>query len=59
MVASTANKDIKDYFTKCVKGRELERGIALKMKVKLAAKYLVVAWTLMKENKKFDISCFQ
>jgi len=59
MVASTANADVKEYFTRCIKGRELERGIALKMKVKLAAKYLVVAWTLMKDNKKFDPSCFK
>ena len=59
MVASTANTDVKEYFTRCIRGRELERGIALKMKVKLAAKYLVVAWTLMKDNKKFDPSCFK
>ena len=59
MVASTANTDVKAYFARCIKGRELERGIALKMKVKLAAKYLVVAWTLMKDNKKFDPSCFK
>ena len=39
-------------------GRELECGIKLKMKVKLAAKLLVVAWTLMKTGQKFEASCF-
>lgn len=41
-----------------LKGRELERGIKLKMKVKLAAKLLVVAWTLMKRKEHFKASCF-
>jgi transposase len=58
MVASTANPDIRTYFSKLIKGRELERGINLKMKVKLAAKLLVVAWTLMKKREKFKASCF-
>ena len=58
MVASTANPDIRTYFTKLLKGRELERGINLKMKVKLAAKLLVVAWTLMKKREHFKSSCF-
>lgn len=58
MVASTANPDIRTYFSKLIKGRELERGINLKMKVKLAAKLLVVAWTLMKKREHFKSSCF-
>jgi transposase len=58
MVSSTSNPDIRSYFCKLIKGRELERGINLKMKVKLAAKLLVVAWTLMKRREQFKPSCF-
>jgi transposase len=58
MVASTANPVIRNYFSRLIKGRELERGIQLKMKVKLAAKLLVVAWTLMKRREQFNPSCF-
>lgn len=58
MVASTANPVIRSYFSRLIKGRELERGIQLKMKVKLAAKLLVVAWTLMKRREQFNPSCF-
>jgi hypothetical protein len=35
-------------------GREKEKGIKTKMRVKLAAKLLVVAWTLMKKREPFD-----
>ena len=58
MVASALNPDIRSYFSKLLKGREFERGIQLKMKVKLAAKLLVVAWTLMKSKEQFKSSCF-
>lgn len=58
MVASSSNPGIRSYFIKLVKGRELERGINLKMKVKLAAKLLIVAWTLMKTREQFKSSCF-
>ena len=58
MVASSLSPDIRSYFSKMLKGRELERGIQLKMKVKLAAKFLVVAWTLMKSKEQFKFSCF-
>ncbi len=58
MVASTSNPVIRNYFSKLIKGRELERGISLKMKVKLAEKLLIVAWTLMKTRDKFNPSCF-
>ena len=58
MVSSTVNPAIRNYFSKLIKGRELERGINLKMKVKLAAKLLVVAWTLMKRKEQFKPSCF-
>ncbi len=58
MVSSSLNPVIRNYFSRLIKGRELERGIQLKMKVKLAAKLLVVAWTLMKRREQFNPSCF-
>ena len=58
MVASALNPDIRGYFSNLLKGRELERGIKLKMKVKLAAKFLVIAWTLMKRREQFKTSRF-
>ncbi|MDY6837049.1 MAG: hypothetical protein SWH78_03655 [Thermodesulfobacteriota bacterium] len=53
-VASTHNRHFIVYFNKLVHGRERERGIRTKMRVKLAAKMLVVAWTLMKRQEAFD-----
>jgi len=57
-VASLWNPTIRHYFIGLIKGRELERGIKLKMKVKLAAKLLIIAWTLMKRREQFNPSCF-
>jgi len=53
-VASTRNPDFIRYFTRTLRGREREHGIKTKMKVKLAAKMLKIAWTLMKKNQRFD-----
>jgi len=53
-VASTRNPYFIRYFTKTLLGRERERGIKTKMKVKLAAKMLKIAWTLMKKSQGFD-----
>ena len=53
-VASTRNPEFIRYFTRMLRGRERERGIKTKMKVKLAAKMLKIAWTLMKRNQGFD-----
>jgi transposase len=58
-VAASLNADIRRYFTRLLKGRELERGINLKMKVKLASKLLIVAWTLMRTGEQFKPSCFE
>jgi transposase len=55
-IASTLNRDFKIYYTNQLKGRERERGIGTKMKVKLAAKMLIIAWTLMKKKEPFDPS---
>jgi transposase len=53
-IASLKNKDFIVYFTNKLKGRAKENGIVTKMRVKLAAKLLVIAWTLMKKKECFD-----
>jgi transposase len=53
-VACSRDKHFIKYFTKLLRGRERERGIKTKMRVKLAAKLLVIAWTLMKRQESFD-----
>jgi transposase len=42
-IASTMNKPFMNYFTDKLQGREREKGIGTKMRVKLAAKMLVIA----------------
>ena len=54
LVASTRNTHFIAYFTAKLRGREQERGIKTKMRVKLAAKMLVIAWTLMKNKVPFN-----
>jgi transposase len=54
LVASTHNKSLKKYYEEKVQGREKEKGIKTKMRVKLAAKMLVIAWTLMKKKEPFN-----
>ena len=53
-VASARVDHFRSYFAKMLRGRERERGIITKMRVKLAAKMLVIAWTLMKKREPFD-----
>jgi transposase len=54
MVASTKNSHFIKYFTEKIRGREGEKGIITKMRVKLAAKLLIIAWTLMKNKEPFN-----
>jgi transposase len=54
LIASLKNRDVMIYYTNKIRGREREKGIHIKMRVKLAAKLLVIAWTLMKKKEKFD-----
>ena len=54
LIASVRNRNFLIYFTNKLRGREKEKGIKTKMRVKLAAKLLVVAWTLMKKKEPFD-----
>ena len=53
-VAAARTDLFRSYFTKLLQGRERERGIKTKMRVKLAAKMLIIAWTLMKKREVFD-----
>ena len=54
LVASTRNRNFIVYYTNILRGREKEKGIKTKMRVKLAAKLLVIAWTLMKKKESFN-----
>jgi len=54
LIASARNSTFIRYFTNMLKGREKERGIKIKMRVKLAAKMLIIAWTLMKKKIDFN-----
>jgi hypothetical protein len=58
-IASYKVETIRNHFTRLLKGGEQERGIKIKMRVKLAAKLLVIAWTLMKRNEAFDRGYFK
>ncbi len=53
-IAATRNKDFIFYFAKQLQGRDKEKGIKTKRWVKLSAKLLIVAWTLMKKQETFD-----
>ena len=54
LVASLQNRHVMVYYTNKIRGREREKGIHVKMRVKLAAKLLVIAWTLMKKKEPFN-----
>lgn len=54
LIASSRHRSFMAYFAKMLQGRERERGIRTKMRVKLAAKMLVIAWTLMKRGESFN-----
>ena len=54
MIASYRSTPFIRYFTDKLRGREKEKGIKTKMRVKLAAKMLIIAWTLMKKMEPFD-----
>lgn len=53
-VASTSNEAFRAYYMNQLKGREREKGIKTKRRVKLAAKMMIIAWTLMKKKEKFN-----
>lgn len=58
MIGTRVNPALRSYFSRRLAGREQERGIRRKMHVKLAAKLLVVAWTLMRRADTFSAEAF-
>jgi len=54
MIASIKNNAFIVYYTNKLRGREREPGIKTKMRVKLAAKLLLIAWALMKKKEPFN-----
>lgn len=54
LVGSYHNKALRSYYGRTLEGRQRERGIRTKMRVKLASKLLVIAWTLMKRDENFN-----
>ncbi|MBU1055808.1 MAG: IS110 family transposase [Proteobacteria bacterium] len=56
LVASNCNEIFRRLFHDMIDGRHGERGIRTKMRVKLAAKLLVIAWTMLKNNETFNPS---
>ena len=53
-IASTKNRDFMRYYTSKLRGREKEKGIDGKILVKLSAKMLLIAWTLMRKKEAFN-----
>ena len=58
LVASSSTSHFRDYFSRLLDGRQRE-GIRTKMRVKIAAKMLVIAWTLMKRKEFFNPAYIQ
>jgi hypothetical protein len=54
VIASGKNRHFIRWFTNKLRGRERERGIKTKMRVKLSAKLLIIAWTVMKKREPFS-----
>ena len=54
LIASYHNKDFCRIYNRTLMGRLAERGIKTKARIKLAAKMLVIAWTMLKNNQPFD-----
>ena len=59
LIATYHNDRFRALFTRYLKGREKERGIKTKMRVKLAVKMLVIAWTMMKTDSEFNPSLIE
>jgi len=54
LIATYHNDCFRRLYLRMLDGRHGERGIKTKARVKLAAKMLVVAWTMLKNNEPFD-----
>lgn len=54
LIASYHNDHFRRMYNRMLEGRQGERGIKTKVRVKLAAKMLVIAWTMLKNNEPFN-----
>jgi transposase len=54
LIASVRDPGFIGYYTDKLRGREREPGIKIKVRVKLAAKLLLIAWALMKKKESFN-----
>ena len=54
LIATYHNDGFRRLYQRMLDGRQGERGIKTKARVKLAAKMLVIAWTLLKNSEPFD-----
>ena len=54
LIASYHNDVFCKMFNRMLENRQGEREIKTKMRVKLAAKLMVIAWTMLKNNQPFD-----
>jgi transposase len=59
LIATYHDDRFRALFVRYLKGREKERGIKTKMRVKLAVKMLVIAWTMMKTDCEFNPSLIE
>ena len=59
LVASSLTRHFRPYYNRLLEGRQREKGIRTKMRVKIAAKMLVIAWTLMKRKEFFNPAYIQ
>ena len=59
LVASSLTRHFRPYYNRLLEGRQREKGIHTKMPVKIAAKMLVIAWTLMKRKEFFNPAYIQ
>jgi transposase len=54
LIASSRDRHFMSWFVDKLRGRQKEKGIKTKMRVKLSAKMLRIAWSLMKKKEPFD-----
>jgi len=57
--ASSRHKLFKNWFQLKTEKRQNEKGIGMKTRIKLSAKMLVIAWTLMKRQEPFNPEYFE
>ena len=54
LIASYHNDAFRRLYNRMLEGRQKERGIKTKARVKIAAKMLVIAWTMLKKSEPFN-----